>query len=310
MWGISGAELVVLLVVVLVVAGPERLPEFAAQLGRLTREFKRIASGARERVRDEFGEEFDSVDLTMFDPRQYDPRRIVRDALLEDEPVARPRPRADRRGVTAPSSPMGSHRAGAQPATAATTAAAAADAVAADAVAHASAGTPATAPPAPIVVGGPTGLSEPPARSSATGTPGAAPRPASASQARPGVTAPPAAPTSPQQPGARVLSPKEIVARTRGVRPAYESPAVVAALGAVGLTPEEIRAAAQDPAQDAAREQTLSATGDATPPTVPAQAAQPGTGSTGPSGASPGSSESNESSDREDYVVPFDDEAT
>ena len=83
MAGINGAEFLVLAVIVLLVVGPERLPEYAAQLGRLVRELRRMAMGAREQVRAELGPEFDDVDWTKLDPRQYDPRRIVREALSD-----------------------------------------------------------------------------------------------------------------------------------------------------------------------------------------------------------------------------------
>ena len=85
MLDISPPELVVLLVVALVVIGPERLPKYAAELGRLVREVRSFARNAREQVRAEMGEEFDDVDWQALDPRRYDPRRIVREALLEDD---------------------------------------------------------------------------------------------------------------------------------------------------------------------------------------------------------------------------------
>lgn len=89
MFDINGAEFVVLLVIVLIVIGPERLPTYAAQLGRLVREVRKMAMGAREQVRAELGPEFDDVDWSKLDPRQYDPRRIVREALSDtlDEPT-------------------------------------------------------------------------------------------------------------------------------------------------------------------------------------------------------------------------------
>lgn len=89
MFDINGAEFLVLLVIVLVVVGPERLPEYAAQLGKLVRQARKLAMGAKEQVRAELGPEFDDVDWAKLDPRQYDPRRIVREALTEaweDEP--------------------------------------------------------------------------------------------------------------------------------------------------------------------------------------------------------------------------------
>ena len=38
---------------------------------------------AKDRVREEMGPDFDEEEWRKLDPRQYDPRRIIRDALLE-----------------------------------------------------------------------------------------------------------------------------------------------------------------------------------------------------------------------------------
>jgi hypothetical protein len=38
-------------------------------------------------MKDEMGPEFDEVDWKKLDPRQYDPRRIIREALLDDSPA-------------------------------------------------------------------------------------------------------------------------------------------------------------------------------------------------------------------------------
>jgi sec-independent protein translocase protein TatB len=43
-----------------------------------------LADSAKERMKEEMGPEFDDVDWQKLDPRQYDPRRIIRDALLTD----------------------------------------------------------------------------------------------------------------------------------------------------------------------------------------------------------------------------------
>lgn len=44
-----------------------------------------MANGAKDRMREEMGPEFDEVDWQKLDPRQYDPRRIIREALMDDE---------------------------------------------------------------------------------------------------------------------------------------------------------------------------------------------------------------------------------
>ena len=83
MLGINGSEFIVLLAVAAVVLGPERLPRYAQQLTQLIRQLRTMAASAQEKVREELGPEFDDVDWRALDPRQYDPRRIVREALAD-----------------------------------------------------------------------------------------------------------------------------------------------------------------------------------------------------------------------------------
>ncbi|MCU1431000.1 MAG: twin-arginine translocation protein TatB subunit, partial [Actinotalea sp.] len=84
MFGVNGSELLVLIVVALLVVGPERLPAYAEQLAVWVRSVRRFMSTAKERVASELGEEAADVDWASLDPRRYDPRRIVREALLDD----------------------------------------------------------------------------------------------------------------------------------------------------------------------------------------------------------------------------------
>ncbi|WP_029210363.1 twin-arginine translocase TatA/TatE family subunit [Arsenicicoccus bolidensis] len=86
MWDVNGTEFLLLIVIAVVVLGPERLPEYAAKLGQLVRQAKAYAEGAKTSLRDQMGPEFDDIDWRQYDPRQYDPRRIVREALLDDGP--------------------------------------------------------------------------------------------------------------------------------------------------------------------------------------------------------------------------------
>lgn len=87
--GLTMDKILVIMVIALFVLGPERLPLYAKKLGDLVRNVKHMADGAKDRLRDEMGPEFDEVDWRQLDPRQYDPRRIIRDALVEDEREAR-----------------------------------------------------------------------------------------------------------------------------------------------------------------------------------------------------------------------------
>ncbi len=95
MLGINGSEFLILLVLAVVLVGPERLPQYAEQLGRMVRDLRGYLASAKERVSQETG-----VDWEQLDPRQYDPRRIVRDALAEPAPT---QPRGS--GPTAPGGP-------------------------------------------------------------------------------------------------------------------------------------------------------------------------------------------------------------
>ncbi|GAA1886928.1 hypothetical protein GCM10009814_16010 [Lapillicoccus jejuensis] len=96
---VNGYEFLILLVVGIVVLGPERLPEYAAKLARFVQQARGMASGARESLREQMGPEFDDIDWAQYDPRRYDPRRIVREALLE--PFESGDPQDDDKPVTA-----------------------------------------------------------------------------------------------------------------------------------------------------------------------------------------------------------------
>jgi sec-independent protein translocase protein TatB len=86
MFGLTFDKLLLLVVLAAFLLGPDRLPAAAAALGRAVKTIKRLADDTRERVREEVGPEFDAVDWKRLDPRQYDPRRIVRDALADPAP--------------------------------------------------------------------------------------------------------------------------------------------------------------------------------------------------------------------------------
>jgi sec-independent protein translocase protein TatB len=83
--GISFDKLLVMAGIAVILIGPTRLPGYAEKLGQFVRNLRRFADDAREKVRDEVGSDvFDDIDWKKLDPRQYDPRRIIADALLSD----------------------------------------------------------------------------------------------------------------------------------------------------------------------------------------------------------------------------------
>lgn len=103
MLGINGPEFLLLLIIGLLVIGPSRLPEYTQKLANIVKEVRRMASGAREQIKEEVGIDIDDVDWKKYDPRQYDPRRIIKEALLDDDtkPVSAGAPAAAATAVAA-----------------------------------------------------------------------------------------------------------------------------------------------------------------------------------------------------------------
>jgi sec-independent protein translocase protein TatB len=104
-FNIGPMELLVLVVVGLIVLGPDRLPGLARDAARMLRTLREMATGARTQLRDELGPEFADLDLDDFrrlnprtalqrailgdeDLRDLDPRRSLRDAMRDDPPVS------------------------------------------------------------------------------------------------------------------------------------------------------------------------------------------------------------------------------
>lgn len=81
--GIGVEKLFVIALIAMFLVGPEKLPDYAQKLGRFVRSARRMLDDAKDRVREEMGPDFDEEEWRKLDPRQYDPRRIIRDALLE-----------------------------------------------------------------------------------------------------------------------------------------------------------------------------------------------------------------------------------
>jgi len=82
-FGLTFDKLLLIAVLALLLIGPERIPQYAKRLGEWARRARDYLGGARERMREEMGPEFDDIDWKQLDPRQYDPRRIIREALTE-----------------------------------------------------------------------------------------------------------------------------------------------------------------------------------------------------------------------------------
>ena len=107
-FGITFEKLLLIGLIAVLLVGPERLPRYAESVARLARRAGEFLRDTKSRVREEMGPEIDDVDWRKLDPRQYDPRRIIRDALFEDEPptTARAATVVAEPEVTKPRTPM------------------------------------------------------------------------------------------------------------------------------------------------------------------------------------------------------------
>lgn len=85
-WG----EITALLVIALIVFGPDRLPQVAADAGRMIRQLRKMATGLTDDLKAELGPEIGDLDLASLHPK-----RFVEKALAEaDEDSPRPAPRS------------------------------------------------------------------------------------------------------------------------------------------------------------------------------------------------------------------------
>jgi sec-independent protein translocase protein TatB len=84
MFGVGIPELAVIMVVAVIVFGPDRLPEYARQAGRIVRQLRKFAQSAQQDLRDELGPEYADLKLTDLDPRAAIRKHII-EALDEED---------------------------------------------------------------------------------------------------------------------------------------------------------------------------------------------------------------------------------
>jgi sec-independent protein translocase protein TatB len=80
---INAPEFVLLIVLAIILFGPERLPDLARKAARLIRYVRTMASSAQEQLSKELGPGFEDMDI-----RDLNPRTFVQKHLLDDvEPI-------------------------------------------------------------------------------------------------------------------------------------------------------------------------------------------------------------------------------
>ena len=87
MFGIGVPEFMVILVVALIAFGPDRLPDFALQAGRMVRQVRKFANSDRDDIRAELGPEYTDFQLNDLDPRKAIRKHIIEAWDEDDERV-------------------------------------------------------------------------------------------------------------------------------------------------------------------------------------------------------------------------------
>ena len=74
LFGLTIDKLLPIGIIAVFLVGPDKLPHYFAQLGRVARRLRALASESTDRVRAEIGLKCEAVDRKKYDPRQYDPQ--------------------------------------------------------------------------------------------------------------------------------------------------------------------------------------------------------------------------------------------
>lgn len=105
MFDINAWEIIAIAVLALLIFGPDKLPGLAADAVRLLREVRKMASGARQDLKDSIGPELGDLNIKELDPRTFVKRNLfdpiddevkdVRKAADGDPDQPPPRPTFD-----------------------------------------------------------------------------------------------------------------------------------------------------------------------------------------------------------------------
>jgi len=88
---IGWAEILIIVVAGLFILGPERLPGAAAWLGRNVRKVREFASGARDQLKNEMGDDYEEIRKPLEDLQQLrglNPRQAMTKHLFDDVDIS------------------------------------------------------------------------------------------------------------------------------------------------------------------------------------------------------------------------------
>lgn len=82
MFDIGAPEFLLLIVIAVILFGPERLPDLARKAARVVRYVRLMADNAQQQLRNELGPGFEDVDV-----RDLNPKTFIQKHLLDDDTV-------------------------------------------------------------------------------------------------------------------------------------------------------------------------------------------------------------------------------
>ena len=82
-------EIVTLLVVALLIFGPDKLPSVARDAAQMLRQLRTMAKDARGQIKSELGPEFSDFDLDSLNPRTFVRKNLFEDPDEDDRPPRR-----------------------------------------------------------------------------------------------------------------------------------------------------------------------------------------------------------------------------
>jgi len=109
-FGIGLGEIIVLMLVALVIFGPERLPGVITDAARMLRQLRTLANDAKAELTSELGPELGDLDLDSLNPKTFVRKNLFGDGSFfdDDEPVrSRSAAKPYQRPAEAPALPAG-----------------------------------------------------------------------------------------------------------------------------------------------------------------------------------------------------------
>jgi sec-independent protein translocase protein TatB len=71
-FGLTFEKLLLIGIIAVFIIGPERLPAYTQKFAQFIRQLRSMATGAKDRMKEELGDDFDEIEWKKLDPRQYD----------------------------------------------------------------------------------------------------------------------------------------------------------------------------------------------------------------------------------------------